>query len=85
MTTETQLYSGELSGSVYETFAEVVDQLHPWMDANVEVILESNGEDRLRVEGPETTSILTPWKSREVSETYGLDSEAAEYLREAFE
>jgi hypothetical protein len=84
MTTETTLYSGELSGDVYQTFADVVDELHPWMDADVDVILESNGEDRLRVEG-ETRSLLNPLNKREVSETYGLDTESAEYLRQAFE
>ena len=85
MTEETTLYSGELSGDTYETFAEAVDQLHPWRDADVDMILESNGDDKLRVEGPNTRSLLTPWKSKKVSETYSLDSEAAQYLRDAFE
>jgi hypothetical protein len=47
-------------------------------------VLEENGEYRLRVDGPETMSLLRPWKTHEASETYTLDEDTAEYLRQTF-
>lgn len=83
MTEETTLYSGELSLDDYNEVSEVVEDFATaWIHGYIDMILESNGEARLRVEGPEQRGLFSSW---EATETYEIDSEAAEYLRRAFE
>jgi hypothetical protein len=82
---EEVLYSGEISFEVYEDVSEAVEEFSTeWVDAEADLVLEENGEYRLRVDGPETVSLLKPWKTHEASETYTLEEETAEYLRQTF-
>lgn len=85
MTEEQTLYSGRLTKDMYNDVSEAVSEFSTeWIDAEVDVILESNGQDRLRVEGPETSSLLMPWKSQTPEDTYEIDSDTANYLQQAF-
>jgi hypothetical protein len=80
---EEVLYSGEISFEVYEDVSEAVEEFSTeWVDAEADLVLEENGEYRLRVDGPETTNLFKPWKTHEPSETYILDEDTAEYLRQ---
>lgn len=82
---ETELYSGELDPEVCNTLDEAVDgPIHSWQDADVDVILEENGDYELRIEGAETRSILVPWRTHKPTATYDLDEGGAEYLEQEF-
>ncbi len=86
MTEEQTLYSGRLTKDMYDEVSEAVSEFSTeWIDAEVDVILESNGQDRLRVEGPETSSLLTPWKTTTPEDTYEIDSDTANYLQQTFQ
>lgn len=84
MTGEELIYSGELTDDVYSELDEAVvgGLSSEWRDADVDVILEG---DEVTVEGPETSSILNPFKTTIPTDSYKVESETTEYLRQAFD
>jgi len=81
---EETIYTGELDLELYEVFSEVLEDEFPteWIDAEIEVILEPNEQYNITVKGPETTNLIPFTKNHGPQESYTLDEEDTQYLRE---